>query len=250
MILLILLLTLAALISTLRGRRKFAVSFLTVIFLLIVLICWGPLTYIALSGLQREARLTSPQWKSDNLIILLGFGVVKWRDDKITSSSLSYPRIVEAARLYFDCKKTSNRCRILATGGDPLNRGLPEAEAMAHDLEGLNIPSLDIVTETKSKNTFQNARFSRELFGDKLPDQIVLVTSGPHMRRSMLYFSYFFDKVLAAPADFLEVRMTGQPYLQNLFYVDFALHEYAGIFLFRIYNLLGWNPSQETLKSR
>ena len=250
MILLVLILMLATLIAIVRNCRRFAISLLTIMILLIVLICWGPLTYIALSGLQREARLTSPQWKSDNLIVLLGFGVVKWRDDKITSSSLSYPRIVEAARLYFDCKKTANRCRILATGGDPLKRGLPEAEAMAHDLEGLNIPSLDIMTETKSNNTFQNARLSRELLGNQLPEQIVLVTSGTHMRRSMLYFSYFFDKLLAAPADFLEVRMTGQPYLQNIFYVDFALHEYAGIFLYRIYNLLGWNPSPETLKSR
>lgn len=230
-------------------RRKLALSILTVILITLMLVCFGPLAYIALSGLQTRAHLTSPQWKADNLIVVLGFGVVKW-NDKVEPSSLSASRILEAARLYVDCKKNSKRCRVLATGGDPQSRGLSEAEAMAQELEGLGIPSLDILTETKSRNTFQNARFSRELLGQSVPDQIVVVTSGPHMRRAKVCFSHFFPNVVAAPADFIEVRMTARPYAQNIFYVDFAIHEYMGLILHRAYNLLGLLPAQESVNSR
>lgn len=248
-ILLCLLFVATSLIAVLYNRRKLAVYCLTSILVVLVLVVWGPLTYIALCGLQKAPPLSSPQWKSDNLIVVLGFGVVRWQE-KVVTSTLGAPRVLEAARLYFDCKKTTSRCRLLATGGDPQKHGMAEAEAMAHDLEGLGIPSLDILTETKSRNTFENARFTRELLGKTSPEQIVLVTSGPHMRRSMLYFSHFFSNIVAAPADFFEVRMTGRPYPQNILYVDFALHEYAGMILYRVYNVLGLNPAQESLNAR
>jgi len=70
---------------------------------------------------------------------------------------------------------------------------------------------------------------------------VVLVTSGFHMRRSVLYFSHFGVHAQAVRSDYVGARLNPLPLAANFMALDIALHEYAGLWRYRIFNLLGWN---------
>ena len=62
------------------------------------------------------------------------------------------------------------------------------------------------------------------------------------MSRSMLYFSHFIDKPVAAPAEQLAALFSIVPISHNFTFLDIALHEYMGLLRYRIFNYFGWNP--------
>jgi uncharacterized SAM-binding protein YcdF (DUF218 family) len=70
---------------------------------------------------------------------------------------------------------------------------------------------------------------------------VVLVTSGLHLRRSILYFSHFGVHALPARADYVRAAMSPLPVTYNFLLMDLALHEYAGLVRYRVYEMLGWN---------
>jgi uncharacterized SAM-binding protein YcdF (DUF218 family) len=70
---------------------------------------------------------------------------------------------------------------------------------------------------------------------------VVLVTSGFHLRRSVLYFSHFGVQAQAVRADYVGAQLSPLPQAFNFLALDLALHEYAGLWRYRIYNLFGWN---------
>jgi uncharacterized SAM-binding protein YcdF (DUF218 family) len=114
---------------------------------------------------------------------------------------------------------------------------------MAKSLKELGIPQSDLILETKSHNTFQNARFSSPLIraADGF-DQVYLVTSGFHMRRAQLDFAYFNVETRAAPSDHLRAIVSLIPLSYNFTVLDVALHEFGGILQFYFYNFMKWNP--------
>ena len=51
------------------------------------------------------------------------------------------------------------------------------------------IPKKDIITEHKSRNTKENAKFSAEILKKKYPNgKFILITSAWHMKRALLCF--------------------------------------------------------------
>jgi len=258
---LILLLLLISFLALLFKKRKAGVLFFIAGLALSWLIGCGVLPEQLLNGLQTQRPMTRPEWKSSNVIVLLGAGLVRWPNtDKVTSGIFGYSRVSEAARLYRSCSEPApgqnieqfiepksikkRECRILASGGDPGKLGALESEVMLRDLTGLGVPFADVILESKSNNTFQNAQFSSEILKARPFDKIILVTSGMHARRSRAYFSRFVDKVEVAPSDHLVAIQSTLPLAYNFTVMDFALHEYAGLLRFRIYNQFGWNPER------
>src|SRR5260363_294084 len=77
-----------------------------------------------------------------------------------------------------------------------------EAEVCGGILRGLGVAASELLLETKSMNTYQNAQFSRALLEQLHPDRIALVTSGFHIRRSLLYFAHFGIDASGIRADF------------------------------------------------
>ncbi|MGV6861712.1 MAG: YdcF family protein [Putridiphycobacter sp.] len=78
--------------------------------------------------------------------------------------------------------------KILISGdsGYILDKGLKEAEQFKKILVENGIPPEDVLVESKSKNTYQNA-FESKLILDQTPENesVLLVTSATHMRRSI-----------------------------------------------------------------
>lgn len=95
--------------------------------------------------------------------------------------------------------------RLLLTGGYISWMGDREgspAENMAVVLEMLGVPDNALVLETESKNTYENAVFSKGIFDREEISQVILVTSALHMPRALALFEKLGVQVIPAPTDY------------------------------------------------
>lgn len=243
------LLTAIALIATLffvGGWRRTGKALYAVAFVLFLAVGCGPAPGWLLAGLQGP-YLPRPAvtWGERNAIVLLGAGTARVPGAGQNEPGMfSYPRIVEAARLYRECRKASADCAILVSGGDAQRHGMPEASVYRAALIGVGIPAGDILEESNSMNTWQNAQFSSQLLRSRGADRVLLVSSGIHLRRSLMYFAHFGIDAVPQRADYLHAVPSWLPLGFNFAVADFALHEYIGIARYHVYNAMGWNPAR------
>jgi len=225
-----------------RRRRRLAWGMAGVTAVLFLLVACGPLPCWLLRNLQRPyAAGAEPAWTNRNAIVLLGAGTELRRGGAPEPALLAYGRIVKAAELYHDCKSAGRQCLLLVSGGDSQRHRVAEATVYARVLRNLGIPPQDLELESHSRNTWQNAQFSRPLLQAWAPQRVVLVTSGVHLRRSLLYFAHFGIHPVPVAADHLSATLSRWPLAWNLALCDLALHEYVGIARYYEYNAMGWN---------
>lgn len=221
----------AAFLLLIIGKQNSAKWILAFSLLTTTVLGLGQTSDYLLKLLQTNPRLENPIWKEKNLIILLGSGQSKWDTGAptITPQKFGLSRLVEATRLYFNCKKQNKRCVILSVGGDPSESGISEGETLAALLKQMNIPEEDIMSETKSRHTYENAAYSKTLIQNLNFENIVLVTSGFHMKRAEICFRLVGINPVLAPSDQLRPANTMYPHSTNLYYVNIVLHEMGGI---------------------
>jgi len=230
-----------SLVCFLFRRRRLSV------FLAVLVLCGaiaGGTSFVPsllLGKLQVYPRLEQADWTKRTAIFLLGAGGTRRAGGAITSSTFGFSRVLEAARLYHECADRGGYCVVVPCGGDALGLGITESEIMKRELVGVGVPEASVLPESKSRNTFQNALFGRETIAEKGFEQLVLVTSGLHMARSVKFFTHFGLDVKPAPSDELKAPITLFPSALNFFIVDMSMHELLGIAKFHVYNLMGWN---------
>lgn len=202
----------------------------------------GPLPQWLLAGLQRSwAAAPAPVWASRNAIVLLGAGTLLPRHGAAQPTPAGARRILEAAMLYRDCETAGAQCLLLVSGGDSQGHHVTEAAVYGGVLRRLGVPASDLQLEARSRSTWQNAEFVRPLLQAWAPQRIVLVTSGWHLRRSLLYFAHFGIHPVPADGGDLSAQLSWWPQSSNLALCDLALHEYAGIARYYEYERMGWN---------
>lgn len=227
------------------GKRRLASLLFILSFLLLFAVGSGVLPSILLEELQTSPDLRAPNWQNKNAIVVLGGGTVK-DGESVKTAAFAISRELEALVLYRSCKENVARvCHVLLSGGDPLKNGKAEAEVMAETLRAAGVSSADLVIEGKSANTFQNAQFTSQMLFAGNYDQVVLVTSGIHMKRAQLYFAHFSEVPEAAPADKSFATLGFVPRSFNFALMDLALHEWIGIARLYVYNVLGLNTPSE-----
>lgn len=203
----------------------------------------GPLADLLLVNLQDGYVMALPiHWAPRNAIVLLTAGSTRLDDDApLAPMVFANGRILQAAALYRRCHAAGQQCTLLVSGGDSQRHGMPESTLYAAALVSIGVPATDIQTETRSHNTYENARYSRPLLSIIEPQRLVLVTSGIHLRRSLLMFDHFGMRPLAVAGDVLRSSFSVLPLASNVELFDAALHEYVGIAQFHVYNMLGRN---------
>jgi uncharacterized SAM-binding protein YcdF (DUF218 family) len=185
------------------------------------------------------------EWRQRNAIVLLGAGTESVGDgQRVEPGAFSYGRIVEAAELYNACRRAGVTCKIVVTGGDARNHGTTEAAVYDDTLVRLGVDRADIVLEPDSMNTWQNARFTSALLRRMDVGQVLLVSSGYHLQRGLLYFAHFGIDAIPARADYLAAVPSVLPLAYNFAVADLALHEYVGIARYHAYNAPGWNAAR------
>lgn len=125
--------------------------------------------------------------KYDVAVVLTGMAEYN-NDIKTLSVRRGIDRIWQTITLYNEGKV--NRILISGDHGYLIDKGLHEATQIKETLIKWGIPEHVIITETKSKNTYENAVESKKILDKLFPnsDAILLVTSGKHMRRAKACF--------------------------------------------------------------
>lgn len=237
--LMLLFFAIAVTLWALRWRRT-GWSILAVTAIVFLAIGCGPLAQWLLDRVQNDEQGAAPVWGERPALVVLGAGTEQV-GSFFEPGALAYGRIVKAARLYHDCAESGRTCTLIVSGGDLLRRGSSEADVYAGQLIGLGVPATSIRVENKSHNTWQNAKFTADLLRELKSTQVLVVTSGVHVRRSLAYFGHFGITPVGVRSDFLSAKNSVLPTAYNFTMADIAIHEIIGMYRFHLYNKLGLN---------
>lgn len=122
--------------------------------------------------------------------------------------------------------------RLIMSGGPRRPGRPPSAPAMRRLAEECGVPSRDILVESASSRTAENAHEVAALLGAAGPREVLLVTSRLHMRRALLCFAQAGVSAGAAPVPAIEGEPPARASLLSQ-----VLHEYGGLLYYR---LRGW----------
>jgi uncharacterized SAM-binding protein YcdF (DUF218 family) len=194
-------LLLAGLIAGMIGRRRLAVTGSVLAFLILALSAWTSLGAMMLNPLEeRFPRPPLPQ-KVDGIVVLGGGfegGINLVRGGYELSSSGD--RMVETAIL----ARRFPLAKVVASGGNGslFLDGEGDADTAPRLLVPLGVSADRLVLEDKSRNTYENAVFSRKLVEPKPGETWLLVTSAFHMPRSKALFDKAGFPTVAWPVDY------------------------------------------------
>jgi uncharacterized SAM-binding protein YcdF (DUF218 family) len=223
-------------------RRSSRVLSVLALVLFLAIGC-GPVPAVLLNSLQAgyAANVSGP-WGRKTAIVLLGAGAVRTpAPHGVEVAALAYGRLVKALELYLQCKQHGGTCTLIVSGGDAAGFGASEAAVYGLVLRNLGVDPADLVLEGRSMNTWQNAQFCAAWLNAHEENRVLLVTSGVHLRRSVLYFAHFGIHPTAVRADYVRATTGLLPLAYNFLVTDLAFHEYVGILRYYIYEAFGWN---------
>ena len=135
-------------------------------------------------------------------------------------------------------KGTAEKLLFTGGSGDIMNRDASEGLKIEAWLEN-QIPEDSILMETKSRNTWENAVFSKELIQKNADGRpVLLITSAFHMRRSLACFIKAGIPAIPYAVDYRQINTRGvyewlpdEEALRNSYIV---VKEFSGIVAYRI----------------
>ena len=129
-----------------------------------------------------KAAKHKPEYDKD-YIIILGCGIKK----DGTLLPLLKGRVDKAIEFYnAQLQATGKKAVFVPSGGQGSDEIISEGEAMQRYLLEQGIPKEQIMPETKSTNTFENMKFSKELIADS-DAKVVFSTTNYHVFRSGIF---------------------------------------------------------------
>ncbi|GAB3791755.1 YdcF family protein [Dyella agri] len=194
----------------------------------------GPVPNLLLRGWQAPyAHRPALDWAPSNVIVLLTANANNPPGDVPEPGLAGHARVAETMYLYNTCRAAGMHCTVLVSGGDTYTEGEPLAQVYGKALARLGLPAADMVLEPRSRTTWQNADFARAPLARIGAQRVWLVSSALHLRRAEFAFRRFGIAVTPVRADYVRNAWSLLPLASNLSLTDHALHEYAGMALYR-----------------
>ena len=153
------------------------------------------------------------------------------------------PALNDAAERMIEFAALANRypqATLVFSGGSGslLNPGLKEADVARAVFAGLGLETRGVLLEGRSRNTFENALFSRDLADPQPGETWLLVTSARHMPRSVGIFRRLGWPVVPYPTDYLTrpgVMLDLPPGLvEGLIRLNHGAREWIGLVAYRL----------------
>lgn len=183
-----------------------------------------------------ESNLELPTAPRGDVIIILGGGIhseVKDLTGEGVPSEDMLARIVTAVRLQ---KKLD--IPVIISSGMVFPWEKSEAIIGKRFLVDLGVPASKIIVEDKSRDTIENARYSKELCEQYRFKKPLLVTSALHMKRAMLSFKKFSLDVTPFPVNLHKGKDRSYVWMDyipgNQENAALSLREYMGLIFYRI----------------
>ncbi len=184
-----------------------------------------------------DAEIYAKTTQYDMAIVLGGFSRIDERLEK-ADFNFSGDRLFQTLEMYHKGRVK----KLFITGGSgsishPEHR---EAIYIEKYLKNIGIPDSNIIIESNSKNTYENAQFSKHILDSlQFKGSILLVTSSFHMRRSLAVFQKAGYKNLTP---FVTNKFTGIrkfdidycfiPNSDAIFTFNLIIHEMAGYLIY------------------
>ena len=117
-----------------------------------------------------------------------------------------------------------------------------EASLEYRFLKACGVEEPYLIKEDRSRNTAENAKFTREICEQKQYGKVILVTSAFHMPRSVAFFNREGVDVIPYPTDYKTSRhlpmdaFSVTPSADALSHTSLAMKEYMGLLAAK----LGW----------
>lgn len=192
-----------ALVGLWFRKRRYGLAVTGICLLLMLVLSLPAVTNLWANYWERVPPLSRQQvveFKPEALVVI-GGGVDKSAEEYQSPVTLGFRTLIRvryAAKLAWELGLP-----ILVSGGSVFDQNCAsEASLMAEVLEN-EFKTPVAWLEDGSRNTAENARFSREVLGDYGIDRIVLVTQAYHMPRAMTEFRKAGFEVLPAPTAFI-----------------------------------------------
>lgn len=226
------LLTIAA--GLLRFKRSMQILVISTV-TWFVLISTPLLPTLLLDSLESRYKPVYPELMTDEEkntayhLVVLGGG--HGYDDRLPANSLlslqALARLNEGIRLHNQLPNST----LILSGYSASNR-IPNAVMLRDTALLLGVDSERTYIIPEPANTFEEAKYYSERFGDMSP--VILVTSASHMPRAAGVFQYFNIEILPSPTHYRikesqKNRWFGWPSLSNISNLSSAMSEYAAI---------------------
>jgi uncharacterized SAM-binding protein YcdF (DUF218 family) len=192
---------------------------------------YGAVSSILLQPLEYKYPpvLTAQGVRDVKWVVVLGGGHTS--DPRIPSNSQlsdsSLSRLVEGIRLH----RMLPDSELVLSGGSAFDP-VPNAKVMADVARTVGVDDRDLLLESASKDTKDEAHLIREIVGQ---DRFILVTSASHMPRSMGLFKKLGMQPIPAPTDYWVKERQGIspamffPSSNGLRKAERAFYEYLGL---------------------
>jgi uncharacterized SAM-binding protein YcdF (DUF218 family) len=162
-------------------------------------------------------------------VVVLGGGHTSDPELPLLSQINTSPlvRLMEGIRIY----RKFPGAKLLLSGGGAFD-SVSEAEVMARIASEMGVPERDIIRESKSKDTRDEALFIKPIVGN---EPFVLVTSASHIPRSMALFKKLGMNPIPSPIGHRVKDEQGLNYYSffpspgNIQKSELAIHEYLGM---------------------
>jgi uncharacterized SAM-binding protein YcdF (DUF218 family) len=191
----------------------------------------------AIRSLEQQYR--PPANPQGDVIVMLGGGATLDTPNVHGLGHLSgyaANRLLTAAQLY-----RLLGVPVIVSGGKVFKTTGREAEIAKRILIGLGVPENKILTDDRSLNTTENAKYTKEIMDAHGFSRPILVTSAFHMKRAVLQFEKYHMNVIPYPTDYqTNVKATFRQYLlwpsaSAMENISLAMKEYLGIMAVRWY---------------
>jgi len=220
------------------GRVRVAGICLSLSVVLILLSSSGLIARILLPLTQMSSRVSDVVWRPGATIVLVGSGTF----DAPGAAGrrvhlLGHSTLIATAQAHRACEARLPDCPVIVTGAAESHADLSEARTYASVLADLGVPQADIVLEERSKNTWQNAKYSDALVPQGSP--IIIVATGLHLRRSLQAFHHFRTDVQGVSSDMIWPDIGMENVSIKMAYTDMIAHELVGTWGTRVKTALG-----------
>jgi uncharacterized SAM-binding protein YcdF (DUF218 family) len=206
---------------------------------LIAFFGYSPLGNILILPLEQRFPPWNPAQGPPDGIVVLGGAIAP--DISIARGTVALDDAAERITATVELARRYPNARIVFSGGTGSLRFDAPAEAplAVKELEALGVPHDRITAEEQSRNTIENAVFSRLVAQPKPGERWLLVTSALHMPRAIAAFRAAGFPVEAYPVDWrtrgpVDATRPFDVLTGGLAMTDIAVHEWVGLFVYRL----------------
>lgn len=244
-------------------KKKPKTAFWLVLISLLVVSAAGNAYFSAFLTRSLEWRYMPPtgEVKADAIVLLGGGTEAPDTPRQMVEINSAGDRVLYAAQLY----KAGAAPLIILSGGNmsySQERSTTPAQEMQAMLVDLGVPQEALVLQSQSQNTAEDAYFTSAILAEKQIRTVILVTSAAHMERALMMFASPEISIIPAPTDYNVTQRSWENLMRwdwktilthvmpdggNIARTNLILHEYLGIFFYRVKFL--WDSTNLQLPS-